>query len=383
MSQQDSLQYSLARHTQALKDKITEKIAQTGDISFAEYMSMCLYQPGLGYYSSGMHKFGKEGDFITSPELGDLFARTFAMQFQQILSQLVKPVILELGAGTGQFCFDCLTELDNLNSLPEKYYILEISADLKERQKQKINSLPDSIRQRVEWISQPLQEKYEGIIFANEVIDALAVEVFKYSNNQYLQMRVDYEENFKTKWSEFPQGLLKQLKAKELNLPENYVSEFVPNLSAWLQSITQNLQKGVVLFVDYGYERDAYYHSQRNQGTLVCHHRHKSNFEYFENIGLQDITSFVDFTAVAEAADDCGLDVEGYTTQAYFLMSLGIQNLLGDSDDNYSKYYEKTTELKKLTLPSEMGEKFKVISLSRNFNQEFSGFAMMNLLHLL
>ncbi|MCB1604616.1 MAG: SAM-dependent methyltransferase, partial [Xanthomonadales bacterium] len=212
---------------------------------------------------------------------------------------------------------------------------------------------------------------------------ALPVEVFKYSNNQYQQMRVDYKDDFKTLWSEFPQNLYEQLHAKELDLPESYVSEFIPNLSSWLNTISQNLKKGVVLFVDYGYERDAYYHLQRNNGTLVCHHRHKANFDYFENIGLQDITAFVDFTAVAEAADDCGLDVDGYTTQAYFLMSLGIQNLLGDSDDNYSKYYEKTTELKKLTLPSEMGEKFKVIGLSRNFSQELNGFAMMNLLHLL
>jgi SAM-dependent MidA family methyltransferase len=383
MLQNNSSQLSLTRHSQALKDKIIEKIKQQNSISFAEYMNMCLYEPGLGYYSSGTHKFGKEGDFITSPELGDLFAKSLAVQFRQIIESLISPVIMELGAGTGQFCFDCLTELDNLNSLPEKYYILEVSADLQHRQKQKIKSLPKHLSQLVCWISEPLKDDFEGVIFANEVIDALPVEVFKYSNNQYQQMRVDYKDDFKTLWSEFPQNLYEQLHAKELDLPESYVSEFIPNLSSWLNTISQNLKKGVVLFVDYGYERDAYYHLQRNKGTLVCHHRHKANFNYFENIGLQDITAFVDFTAVAEAADDCGLDVDGYTTQAYFLMSLGIQNLLGDSDDNYSKYYEKTTELKKLTLPSEMGEKFKVIGLSRNFSQELNGFAMMNLLHLL
>jgi len=377
------LNSQLKQHSLALQNKIRERITQQNDISFAELMQMALYHPGLGYYSSGTHKFGKDGDFITSPEMGQLFAQCMANQFQQILKGLSSPVIVELGAGTGQFCFDCLLELDKLNSLPEKYYILEVSADLQQRQKQKIEGLSKHLKAKVEWLSKPLENVFSGVIFANEVIDALAVEVFKYEDQQFKQMRVGYEGGYVKKWQAFPQHLNKEIGHKELNLAEGYVSEFIPHLNEWLNTITQCLKQGVVLFVDYGYERKGYYHPQRNQGTLVCHFQHQANFDYFSNIGIQDITAFVDFTAVAEAADVCGLSVDGYTTQAHFLMGLEIHNKLGDSEKDFTNYYQNTTEMKKLTLPNEMGEKFKVIALSRDYEGDLLGFAFSNQLHLL
>lgn len=374
---------SLKQHSLALQKLIKERIEQDSDISFAEFMQMALYHPGYGYYSSGSQKFGQSGDFVTSPELGSLFAQCMAQQFQQILSQVESPVIMELGAGTGQFCFDCLLALDDMHCLPKSYTILEVSADLQQRQKDKIKSLPKHLRTLVKWIQQPLEQSFNGVIFANEVIDALAVEVFRVENQHYQQMQVIWDGGFKEKWGTMPNKLAEQLEAKKLTLSDGYVSEFVPNLSAWLKTITENLQKGVVLFVDYGYERPAYYHPQRSQGTLICFSQHQANFNYFENIGVQDMTAFVDFTAVAEAADECGFAVDGYTTQAHFLLSLGIEQKLGNSEDNYTNYYKNTTEMKKLAMPNEMGEKFKVIALSKDFDEELIGFSFSNQLHLL
>jgi SAM-dependent MidA family methyltransferase len=176
MSEIDS---SLKKHSLALTEIIQQRITQDNGISFSEFMQMALYQPGLGYYSSGTHKFGQHGDFITSPELGDLFAKCLALQFKQILASLETPIILEIGAGTGQFCYDCLLELEQLNALPEHYHILEVSADLQQRQQAKINTLPSHLKQKVKWIQKPTDDQFNGIIFANEVIDALAVVVFK------------------------------------------------------------------------------------------------------------------------------------------------------------------------------------------------------------
>ncbi len=374
---------SLKQHSLALTQMIRQRIAKESNISFSEFMHMALYQPGLGYYSSGTHKFGKDGDFITSPEQGDLFAKCLAKQFKQVLDSLDTPVIMELGAGTGQFCYDCLIELDQLNCLPEKYYILEVSADLQHRQKQKLNTLPEPIKQRVEWIYEPPIDEFNGVVFANEVIDALAVEVFKVEDQSYKQLRVDCDSDFSKTWVKFPNALEVDLLSKNLDLADGYESEFIPYLSEWLQTITAGLEKGAVFFVDYGYERNSYYHPQRNQGTLVCHFQHQANFDYFKNIGIQDITAFVDFTAVAEAADDCGLSVDGYCTQAHFLMSLAIHDKLGDSENDFENYYRKTTEMKKLTLPNEMGEKFKVMALSKNFDEDLLGFSFANQLHLL
>ncbi len=371
------------KHSLALIAAIKKKISQHGSISFAEFMHMALYEPTLGYYSSGFFKFGKAGDFITAPLLGNLFAKMLARQFQQILSHLSHAVIFELGAGTGQFCFDVLLQLEQLDALPEKYLILEVSADLQQRQQQKIQQLPSHLAKLVSWQSEVPQNKFNGIIFANEVVDALAVEAFCFRNNKYQQLRVAWSDAFTTHWQDFEPLLEAQLLAKNLSLSDGYESEFIPHLSSWLQTVTENLQKGVVLMIDYGYERNSYYHPQRNQGTRVCYHKHQANFNYFDNVGQQDITAFVDFTALAEAADSCGLSVDGYTSQAHFLLALGINELLGDCENDFENYYKKTTEMKKLTMPNEMGEKFKVIAFSRNFEPVLDGFDFSNHLHLL
>ena len=313
----------------ALQHTITSKIKQNGAISFAQFMKMALYEPGLGYYSAGLNKIGVDGDFITASELGSLFARCHATVFADVLAVMNQPVIVELGAGTGQFCVDVLLAMDELNVLPDIYYIVEVSADFKQVQANKIKLLPSHLQSKVRWLNQPPTSPYEGIVFANEVLDALPVEVFKFENHKYHRLMLECNSANKElvwleSWQDFPQEMEQQLHKMDLSLSEGYRSEFLPHLSAWMASITQNLNKGLVLLVDYGYGRSTYYHPQRSTGTLVCQQRHQASFNPYQNIGLQDITAFVDFTAVAEALTECGFALAGYTTQGDFLLASGI-----------------------------------------------------------
>ncbi|WP_395374063.1 class I SAM-dependent methyltransferase [Marinicella sp. W31] len=365
----------------ALIEQIRDQIIAQGSISFHQYMHMALYQPGLGYYSGGLHKIGSEGDFITASTIGQLFAKTISQQFIEIMQNLSQPIILELGAGTGQFAYDVLQALNSAGQLPDNYYILEVSADFKQQQKTLLAQLPDNISERIIWLDKTPEFEFNGIVFANEVIDALPVEVFRCHDNSYQRLMIDWQDGFNEIWADFPQTLLQQLHDKQLQLPENYRSEFIPHLPEWLHSISHSLVSGCMLFIDYGFHRKGYYHPQRNSGTLVCHQRHRAHFNPLIDTGLQDITSFVDFTALAEAADTCGLEVVGYTTQSNFLMDLDIHLWL-DNQLPYDQYYDLSNELKKLVMPNQMGEKFKVMALCRNYPNQLQGFKNNNL-HLL
>jgi SAM-dependent MidA family methyltransferase len=365
----------LLQINQALQHKITSEIKQKGAISFAQFMAMALYEPGLGYYSAGLNKLGKEGDFITAPELGSLFARCHATVFADVLRGLSLPVIMEMGAGTGQFCFDVMLALDDLQKLPNEYVIVEISADLKQVQQQKIAELPAHLRDKVEWLNQPPEESFEGIIFANEVIDALPVEIFKTVEQNYQRLMLAFENNkLVEQWQPFPDYMAEYLQDLELKLTDGYRSEFLPQLGAWIKTITAKLKKGLVLLVDYGYGRRTYYHPERNSGTLVCQRRHQANFNPYQDIGLQDITAFVDFTAVAESLELAGLEVTGYTTQGDFLMDAGINQWL-DPEGDYPDYYQLVSEMKQLVLPEEMGEKFKTIAAVKRLKKPIKGFS--------
>lgn len=359
----------------SLQHKITAQIKQKGVISFAEFMRMALYEPGLGYYSAGMAKLGPSGDFVTAPEMGQLFARCHASVFAEVLPQLSAPIILELGAGTGQFCVDVLHTLNQLDCLPERYCIFEVSADLKQVQQTAVTAqLPTELAKRVVWLEAPPEQSFEGIVFANEVLDALPVEVFQFVQGQFQRLMLADEAGVLTEhWQPFEASLLKQLEQLELQLESGYRSEFIPHLGAWMQSVVGQLSKGLVLMVDYGYGRPAYYHPQRLTGTLVCHQRHQANFNPYQDVGLQDITAFVDFTAVAEAMNDAGLDVIGFTTQAEFLMATKIEQWL-DPEGDYQQYFELVTEMKKLVMPDEMGDKFKTIAASINLPLQLAAF---------
>jgi len=369
---------SLQQTQRTLWHQITQAIEQHNGLSFADFMRMALYQPGCGYYSAGLKKFGRAGDFITAVEIGSLFAKSLARQFAEVIEPLAQPVILELGAGSGRFCVDVLTALDNMCSsgqyLPQHYLILEVSADLKQQQQQHIKTLPVHLSERVQWLEEPPDEEFDGVIFANEVLDALPVEVFQFKNNNYQRLMLELVSNkLVEQWRNFPDDLLSQIKAKALNLADGYRSEFIPHLNDWIAGITQNLNQGLVLFIDYGYGRDVYYHPERHSGTLVCHQRHQANFNPYHDVGAQDITAFVDFTAVAEALKAADCEVVGFNNQMDLLMDLGVEKLLS-IDGNYSEYYERTSELKQLMMPSEMGERFKCIAALKGLDMSLSGF---------
>ena len=274
-----------------------------------------------------------------------------------------------------------LQTLNTAGQLPEKYYILEVSADFKQQQQTLLAELPEPVRERITWLDQAPEFEFNGIIFANEVIDALPVEIFRYHENDYQRLMIDWQDGFVETWSDFPDHLLQQLQGKQLQLNQGHRSEFIPHLPEWLNSISHSLVSGCLLLIDYGFHRNSYYHPQRNSGTLVCHQRHRAHFDPLIDTGLQDITAFVDFTAVAEAADACKLQVEGYTTQSHYLMELGIDQWL-DPDQPYDQYYDLSNEMKKLVMPNQMGEKFKVMALCRNYPEELNGFEN-NSLHLL
>lgn len=376
---------SLQHTQQALWQHITDAIEENNGISFAEFMGKALYQPGLGYYSAGLKKFGKAGDFITAVELGSLFADTLAEQFGEVLQQVDNPVVLELGAGSGRFCADILTALAAKNKpelIPNHYYILEVSGDLKQQQQERIAQLPDALKQCVTWLDAPPTEAFNGVIFANEVLDALPVEVFQYQNNAFQRLMLKLENNQLVEhWQPFPADLQQQLETKKLSLANGYRSEFIPNLNDWIMTITNSLNKGMVLFIDYGYGRPIYYHPERHTGTIVCHQRHQANFNPYHDVGLQDITAFVDFTAVAEGLKAAGNNVVGFNNQADLLMALGIEKKL-DAEGDFSDYYAQASELKQLLLPTEMGERFKCIAALKNMDCSLTGFAINRLYDL-
>lgn len=352
---------------------------------FDRYMAMALYEPGLGYYVNGLHKFGAAGDFVTAPEQGPLFARALARQLEDIGNTLGQPwTLMELGAGSGVLAHDLLEALEHP---PARYCILEPSAVLREVQRENLAALPADLRRRVEWISQPPAEPFAGIVLANEVIDALPTCRFRIKSRRPLELAVTVVDN-RLDWTETSPSPRLQTALDHLferlpqPLPDGYESEICPDLAGWLATVTEPLGRGVALLIDYGYPRNEFYHPDRSGGTLVCHYRHRAHFDPFVWPGLTDLSAFVDFTACAEAAVACGLEVAGYTSQAGFLLSLGIAEAVAGIEDQRERL-QLASEVKRLTLPGEMGEKFKVLALTRDFEPPLTGFEMMSQLHRL
>jgi SAM-dependent MidA family methyltransferase len=356
-------------HSKKVCESIRQAIDEAGgSISFAQFMHLALYSPGLGYYNVGTTKFGETGDFVTAPELSPLFGRVVARQCASVLKQLEKGKILELGAGSGRLAVEILRKLTDLESPPERYLILEISADLKARQEELISEeLPDLLP-RVEWLSK-LPEKFAGVVIANEVADALPVERFERTDAAVLQMHVTANETG-FDWSRKPAPEILAMAVEKIEtdigeaLPPGYQSEISLGLPDWIGQIAKSLDQGLVLLFDYGVSRREYYSRERNQGWLRCHFRHHAHNEPLIYPGIQDLTSWVDFTAVAESAVDHGLDVAGYVTQAQFLINGGLEDeLAGIADLPVADQLELSKQVKLLTLPGEMGENFKCIGL--------------------
>jgi SAM-dependent MidA family methyltransferase len=364
-------------HSRRVAEYIRDAIqAAGGQIPFGRYMELALYAPGLGYYSAGARKFGAAGDFITAPELSSLFSRCLARQCAEVLSAVKGGSILELGAGSGVMAADMLLELQALDRLPAEYLILEVSAELKERQRQTLNTRATALASRVHWLD-ALPEGFEGVILGNEVLDALPVERFLKRPGGFDEYCVR-EEGESLAWSTRPAGeqLAATLAAFETTLSESlksgYVSEINLSLMPLVSSLAAALKRGALLLLDYGYPRAAYYHPERSMGTLMCHYRQRAHDDPFLYPGLQDITAHVDFTAVAEAGTSSGLDLAGYTTQAHFLMALGVAGLAGAD-------MKAAQQVKLLTLPEEMGERFKAIGFTKGVEAPLSGFTLRDL----
>lgn len=380
-------------HSRAVKEMIRAEImAGGGWISFAHYMRLVLYTPGMGYYSGGAEKIGPEGDFVTAPEISAFFGGAIARQVAQVLEFMQNSGagadILEFGAGTGKLALDLLLELEKLDCLPRRYFILEVSADLRQRQRKLLDSGAPRLASRVAWLEN-LPDRFCGVMLANEVLDAMPVHLVVWRGDDLLERGVTcrHSHTDEFEWEDRPliQGELLQA-ALALGMVagrdedgtragDHYVSEIGLIARHFLPSVAQILQKGAILLIDYGFGRDEYYHPQREQGTLMCHYRHHAHDDPFFLPGLQDITSHVDFTAIADSAANAGLELLGYTSQAHFLINCGIAEILAQSSAGNAKdYLPLSSQVQKLVSPAEMGELFKVIAFGKDVHPPLKGF---------
>jgi SAM-dependent MidA family methyltransferase len=375
-----------AAHSERLVLRIRDAIdAQGGWISFEQFMEMALYEPGLGYYSAGSTKLGQAGDFVTAPEISPLFSRCLAAQCIEVFDHIGPADILELGAGAGTMASDILAELALQQRLPERYFILEVSADLRQRQRATLEERVPELLPRVQWLDR-LPEFLRGVVLANEVLDALPVQRFRMRGTQVNSVGVTWQLG-RLDWSEVhaDAGLEATVRAIEKDsgeaLPDGYLSEINMRLAPWLAGIAETLKEGVAIFIDYGLPQREYYRHERREGTLLCHYRHRFHDDPLINAGVQDIGAWVDFTSVASAAVDAGLRVAGFTTQAHFLIGAGIEHFMADiASRPVTERVQLARQAMVLTLPGEMGERFKVIGLTANYDHPLRGFAVRDLL---
>jgi len=360
-----------AAHSVAVARHVRELINdQGGCISFAEFMHTVLYAPGLGYYSAGATKFGAAGDFVTAPEVSSLFGYVLARQCAAVLANIGSPSILEFGAGSGKLAADLLARLARLDALPESYKILEVSADLRERQEAFLNSAVPDLAARVSWLDR-LPDEHRGVMIANEVLDALPVERFVRRAGHVAQLCVAVEnDTFSMVEREAPDALAIAVTNIEQDLgqalPDGYISEVCLAAPAWIADIGSRLREGAAFLFDYGVSRREYYAPDRSDGWLRCHFRHHAHNDALILPGVQDITAWVDFSGVAAAAVESGLEIAGYVTQAHFLLDGGLTDELADfSELAPAAQMELSGQVKLLTLPGEMGENFKCLGISR------------------
>jgi SAM-dependent MidA family methyltransferase len=384
------------RHSKAAEALIRERLVAAGGwLSFEAFMELALYAPGFGYYSAGSVKIGAGGDFVTAPEVSDLFSRCVARQCADVLAE-TGGEILELGAGTGRMAATILQSLAALGVLPDRYAILEVSADLADRQRSRIQQLPAQLRDRVVWLDRLPQTPIRGVLLANEVLDALPFKRFVVHGSSFRELGVGLEANSFV-WREKPVGSYADVSAPQYSAPdelaaaanaligelpftlaEGYTSEICLRVEPWIASVSQCIEQGIALLFDYGLPRAHYYHPQRTDGTLRCYFKQRAHDNPFTNIAVQDITAWVDFTRVGEAALDADLEVAGFATQAAFLLGTGIEAFTAAPADTAERA-RLAGEARRLLLPGEMGESFKVMALCRNLQQPLRGFAHQDL----
>lgn len=347
-------------------------------LPFSRFMELALYAPGLGYYAAGKRKFGASGDFVTAPELGELFAGCIANQCMELFAQTGARTVMEVGAGSGALAAQLLRRLESLDALPDRYYLLELSTELRDRQRRTLSAAVPHLMDRVAWFDAFPVTPLRGVVLANELLDAMPVEIFRHTDGACHRRFVSWTERGFA-WHDMPAGDALAQRVVALGLTGDYTSELGLAAQAWVHGIAAHIETGALLIVDYGFPRREYYHPQRRTGTLMCHYRHRAHDDPLILAGLQDITAHVDFTAIAETARNAGLDVLGYTSQAAFLLGCGLDRLMtarqgGDARGQLAL----TNEVKHLTLPSEMGELFKVLALGRNIDGPLRGFALQD-----
>jgi len=362
--------------------------ASGGSIGFAEFMQHALYAPGLGYYAAGSTKFGEAGDFITAPEVSSVFGGVLARQCAEVLEQTDGGEILEYGAGSGKLAADVLTALRRLDALPSAYNILEVSADLRQRQEVRLRECVPDLVELVNWLDSPPVAS-RGVILANEVLDALPVERFVRRDTGVMQQCVAHgQAGFEFVENAASSRLAGAVQAIEdevgAEFPDGFVSEVCLAAPDWIAGLSSALDTGVVLLFDYGVSRREYYAAERSDGWLRCHFRHHAHNDPLVLPGIQDLTTWVDFTAVAEAAVAAGFDIAGYSAQAQFLLAGGLDaEMQGFAELSLEAQIELSRQVKTLTLPGEMGEHFKCMALQKGAIATPSGFSLADRTHML
>ncbi|MGB0127335.1 MAG: SAM-dependent methyltransferase [Rhodocyclaceae bacterium] len=364
-----------AAHSDRLRAHICADIRSRGGwIPFSRYMEQALYAPGLGYYAAGAEKFGAAGDFITAPEISPLFAQSLVTQIAPLMRQSA-PAILEAGPGSGKLAADLLLELERSGALPDQYGLLELSGDLHGRQRATLETRVPHLLGRVCWLDR-LPERFSGVIIANELLDAMPVDLVAWQDDRILERGVAINSQGEFEWEDrpAPEALLRA--GVDVPVEPPYVSEIGRAAQAWVAAWGSVLERGAMLLIDYGFPSREYYHPQRASGTLMCHIRHHAHADPFFRPGLCDITSHVDFSAMANAGCDAGLDFLGYTSQGQFLMNCGITDLLSRVPSNdIARYAPLASSVQKLLSPAEMGELFKVLALGREVREPLIGFS--------
>jgi len=385
-------QHAKKRSLQVIECVASACKKNNGWIRFSEYMNIALYQPAIGYYSGGLQKFGQKGDFITAPEVSPLFAQCLANQISEVMNNMKKASdaalgvdIIEFGAGSGILAAELLLQMQKLDVLPEKYFILELTAELKYRQKETLKNKAPQLLDRVFWLDELPGSIDNAIVLANEVLDAMPVEGFSVTDNGLETLMVGFEDGrlvsrYQSVDSSVEQTVLEIQQRSDVSFSEPYRSEYNPAIQGWLTGIEKSVNNLVILLIDYGYNEQEYYHEDRNNGTLMCYYQHRAFDDYLRWPGLQDITAFVNFTDVAYSAVGSGMEVSGYTTQAAFLLANGLSELHAEQvTDDIQQQIMLSQQIKTLTLPSEMGDRFKVMALTKNYEKPLMGFSMLDL----
>jgi len=364
-----------ALHSEQVLAHIRRSINEAGGwISLADYINAALYAPGLGYYVAGAHKFGAGGDFVTAPELSSLFCQALAAQVEEVLA-LVPGDVIELGPGSGKMAADVLEALAARDSLPQRYLMLEVSPELRERQRQTLQQASPQLLARVSWID-ALPQHWRGVLLANEVLDAIPAHVVTRAGGQWAERGVSVE-GAGLRLADRVLHDDELLSAARTVFPAtgDYLSELNPAAQALVRSIARRCERGAMLLIDYGFPATEFYHPQRSQGTLMAHYRHRALTDPLIFPGLADLTSHVDFSAIARAAVAEAMDVAGFTTQAHFLVNCGVLDLLAATGEPTTvAYLREAGAVQKLLSPAEMGELVKALGLTRGIDRPLRGF---------